>query len=220
MKAPVIGGARMSLFLDDAAIGILVDWTLSDVRAPLCDINETFLRLLVDIAKLPEEPASDFIADLRAELCGLAEPIRSIAVRTPVLLVDMDLRDRAVWKVLSTDSTSTRSMPTCTMRFPRQRALKLARSALMLIWHLARTDRDSSLVLMGLSAPVIEIVRTLRPQQVDRIAERQVARLRPRWEDRPAVWRQLLANAADNGEVARGFTLRALQLISASDRMP
>jgi hypothetical protein len=102
-------------------------------------------------------------------------------------------------------------VPTWVTPFPRPRALKLARSALMLVWHLARSDRDSSLVVLGLSAPVIDIVGALQPQQIDRIAERHCAFLRPRWEDRPSVWRRLLCGAATQ-EAARTFTLRALQL--------
>ena len=82
----------------------------------------------------------------------------------------------------------------------------------MLAWHLARTDRDTSTVLMGLTMPVIDVLALLQPQQIDRLAERYFAHIRPRWEDQPSVWRQLLSTQTSSPSTGRAFTLRVLQL--------
>jgi len=86
----------------------------------------------------------------------------------------------------------------------------------MLAWHTARTDADSALVLLGISPLVAEAISTLRLQDIDRIADRHYRRLRPRWEDRPAVWRQLLTCSRETDvDAAHEFVLHALQLTAA-----
>ncbi len=185
---------------------------LHNVRAPLSDINEAFLRLLIDLANLPGHPASDFMAELRAALRHLSEPVTAIAARTPVLLVDMEFAHHTWWAGIIADRPKARAQRNWLTSFPRTRVIKVARSTLMLAWHVARTDPASSLVLMGMSTPVMHTIATLQPQQLDRIAESQCMRLRPRWEDRPSVWRQLLAGVGRDELTTRAFTVRALQL--------
>ena len=193
----------------------------SDASAPLRAINESFLELLIDMAHLPGEPCSDFISTLRTQIGSLTQAPRAIALRTPVLLVDIEFRNPIWWKAVAA-TPSRLHAPTSVWLAPppRARAVKLARAALTLAWHLARTDLESSLVLMGLTAPVIEIVGALQPQQLDRIAELQSAHLRPRWEDGPSVWRQLLLGASIDSHQSRAFALRTLQLTWASARAP
>ena len=187
-------------------------WTLRQVRAPLCDINETFLQLLIDLARLPAEPQSDFIAQLREQLKHLVEPVSVIAARAPVLLVDIKFRDREWWKRAATEAPKGRLPPSWMPALPRQRALIVTRATLTLAWHLARTDRDCCVVLLGMSVAVMDIMRALSLREVDRIAERQAGHLRPRWEDRPALWRQVLGAATDTPGLARALALRSLQL--------
>jgi hypothetical protein len=94
--------------------------------------------------------------------------------------------------------------------------MKLARATLTLAWHTVRTDTEATLVLLGISPPVAEHIASLRLQDIDRIAERHYRRLRPRWEDRPAVWRQLLACSRETDvNAAHEFVLHALQLTAA-----
>ena len=96
-------------------------------------------------------------------------------------------------------------------------ATKLARSTLTMAWHTVRTDAEATRVLLGISPPVADHIASLRLQDIDRIAERHFRRLRPRWEDRPAVWRQLLACARETDvNAAHEFVLHALQLTAAS----
>jgi len=219
MAALLLANAAMSLFRDDTDPRASIRWSARSVLAPLSDINESFLQLLIDVAKRREAAPSDFIAELREPLCQLSESARAIARGTPVLLVDMEFRNPMWWGAVATDSAKTHTAHTWLTSFPRNRAVRLARSTLMLAWHLAGTDPASCLALLGLSSPVIEIVGALQPQQIERIAERQGTCLRPRWEDRPSVWRHLLS-AADDHAAAQGFTVRALQLSCAPARPP
>ncbi|MGH8254606.1 MAG: hypothetical protein ACRET0_00120 [Steroidobacteraceae bacterium] len=202
----------MSSLLDESDRTTFSGAPLHNVRAPLSDINEAFLRLLIDLANLPGNPASDFMAELRGSLRHLTEPVSAIAARAPVLLVDMEFAHHTWWTGVAADRLKARGARNWLTAFPRTRVIKVARSTLTLAWHLARTDPASSRVLMGMSTPVMQTIATLQPQQLDRIAESQCLRLRPRWEDRPSVWRQLLAGVATDQASARAFTIRALQL--------
>ena len=83
---------------------------------------------------------------------------------------------------------SAGSDPTWLAPFPRPAAVKLARSTLVLAWHTVRTNLDAAVVLLGIAPSVAEIIAKPHLQDLDRIAERQYRHVRPRWEDRPAVW--------------------------------
>ena len=90
----------------------------------------------------------------------------------------------------------------------------------MLAWHTVRTDAETSVVLLGIAPAVARLLRSLRLQDIDRIAELHFRRVRPRWEDRPGVWRQLLICAKSTEvEIAHDFVLHALQL-TASTALP
>jgi hypothetical protein len=201
---------------------IVVAWSPREVRAPLADINASFLELLVDMARSDSRGGSDFLSELREPLSRLAEPVKLLAARIPFLLLDVEFRNHAWWKACATNPAKAfPPPPTWTTALPRLNSLKLARPALVLAWHLARTDRESCLIAMGMSAAVIDVVRLLQLQQIEAIAEQQCTRLRPRWEDRPALWRQLLATAATGQPKTRDFVLHALQMSgSASPAQP
>ena len=82
----------------------------------------------------------------------------------------------------------------------------------MLAWHTLRA-RPQDASLLGVSAPVAEVIASLSWSQIDRIVERQYQYLRPRWEDRPAVWRNLLLAAeSDDFRKMLDFDLYTLQL--------
>ena len=90
----------------------------------------------------------------------------------------------------------------------------------MLAWHTVRTDTETSVVLLGIASAVARLLRSLRLQDIDRIAEQHFQKVRPRWEDRPGVWRQLLICARSTEvEAAHDFVLHALQL-TASTALP
>jgi hypothetical protein len=83
----------------------------------------------------------------------------------------------------------------------------------MLTWHALRADEQTS-YLLGVTPAVAAVIAGLALTEIDRIAERWFGYLRPRWEDRPAVWRQLLQSSQPPDlRRARESSLRGLQLI-------
>ena len=61
---------------------------------------------------------------------------------------------------------------------------------------------------------VAALLQSVSLTELERLAERRYRFLRPRWEDRPAVWHQLLESAATRDyRDAREFNIRGLQLL-------
>ncbi|HEX4050657.1 MAG TPA: hypothetical protein VHY19_07270 [Steroidobacteraceae bacterium] len=121
------------------------------------------------------------------------------------LLVDMHFRSLEWWDTLAHHPMARRPLESCLVVFPRQRGITLSRSVLTLAWHVARTDRESAVVFLGLSPPVSELISLFSLQQIDRIAQRHFPHLRPRWADSPAVWHEIFA--AFQGDATSGNSI-------------
>lgn len=184
-------------------------WTAYNTPSLLLDVNETFINLLVTVARRSEQMPGPFFERLRDPLRSAAGKAKLIAKRAPLLLLDINFDDIIWWNAVARDPASgvTDQSPLV----PAQDAIELCRAALTLVWHLSRADLPGCLVLAGLSRPVAQTVGSLGLKQIHQIAECQYRSLRPRWEARPALWLGLLANT--EGDVsARTFAIRALQI--------
>jgi len=84
----------------------------------------------------------------------------------------------------------------------------------MLAWHTLRA-RPEDAALLGVAPGVAQVIACLSLSDIDRIVERNFHHLRPRWEDRPGVWRALLLAAeSEDFRKTRDFDLYSLQLIT------
>ena len=184
--------------------------------APLYEVNERCLMLLAEAARSDRHSASPLVIALRRPLLAMTPDARTRAARRPILLVNMAFRESLWWlDAKSHPRRATRSTADHEA-FPAQSAKQLARATLVLAWHSVRADRIASGVILGISRPVADILAGLTLSDLDSIAERRFRSLRPRWEDRPALWRRLI-HSGDSGDFRRGkeFILRSLQLLSS-----
>ena len=189
----------------------------NDALAPICEINEQCLRMLVNASRHCQLSSDSFLYHLFSLANSLDDAGIATASRFPFLLVDFGFRDAQWWRRVAAKSVRADSDRSWLVPFPRATATKLARATLMLAWHTTRTDAEATRVLLGIGPTVSEAISTLRLRDIDRIADRHFRRLRPRWEDRPAVWRQLLACSRETDVIAaHEFVLHALQLTAAS----
>ena len=187
-----------------------------DALAPICEINEQCLRMLVNASRQSQLSSDSFLYHLLSLVSPLDDGAIATAARFPFLLVDFGFRDVQWWRRVASKPMRADPDRSWLVHFPRATVTKLARATLTLAWHTARTDTDATLVLLGMSHSVAEAIATLRLSDIDRIADRHFRRLRPRWEDRPAVWRQLLTCARETDvDAAHEFVLHALQLTAA-----
>ena len=189
----------------------------ADALSPICEINEQCLHLLVEVAHRNISRTEAILSDLSSMVCTLNTVTLACAARFPFLLVDFRFRDLHWWKHVVIAPSKPWKESTWLTSFPRATAIKLSRQTLMLVWHTVRTDLEAAVVLLGLTPEVAEVVAPLRLRDIDRIAEHQFRQLRPRWEDRPAVWRQLFACARSTEvDAAHAFVLHALQLTAGA----
>lgn len=183
--------------------------------APIYEINERCIKLLTDAARNETRPAPGLIVALRPLLLKLTPDTRVRAAQRALLLLDMGFRDALWWKDAQRDPQRASRTPLAQDAFPARAAMNLARSTLVLSWHGIRADRTRASLMLGISRPVTDIIASLTLTDLDRIAERRFRRLRPRWEDRPALWRRLLLSVETaDFRREREFNLRALQLVT------
>jgi len=218
-RAPASTGDGLSVSTD--GLGQIVAPDLEsigpDVLSPVCDVNEQCLRLLGQVARSSSDIGNDFVSEPFVLLRCVDASTQARAARFPFLLVDIRFRDRAWWRDVLTQPERSWNDPSWLARLPRSSAVKLTRATLILVWHTVRLDLESAMVLLGIAPAVAEVIGELPLRDIDRIAERHYRHMRPRWEDRPAVWHQLL-DCAQTGDVeaAHEFVLHALQLTAGA----
>jgi hypothetical protein len=191
---------------------------LSDLR-PLYEINERCLDLLMRAART-DRPTFPLVCYLRELLCSLTPETLARTAHRPVLLIDMQLANGELWRAAKDRPGRPTPRPAWQGAFPRLAAIQLARAALLLAWHAVHAA-PHEICLLGMTTNVADAIAQLRMTEIDSAAERHFRHLRPRWEDRPAVWRRLLLSAqSEDTRCARDFSLYGIQLLTADLMSP
>jgi hypothetical protein len=126
-------------------------------------------------------------------LCGAA---RQRVAACPFLLVDAGLARPELWARLR-DLAVCEAVPVRTLLASRSALpTPLLRRVLLLVWHLARTNRTGARLVLGMSANCASVVAGCRLADLEALAERRPGWIRPRWEQHPEVWRAWLTAAA------------------------
>jgi hypothetical protein len=184
--------------------------------AALREINESALTLLSDIAHdyaaEPGDFSLPFIARRVLQNAGVHE--RAQLADIPALLVDIEFRHAEWWQQVAMRPTRFAD-PAGPRHVTRRRALRsLTRAALAYAWNIVHQDRPGAQIVLGMSTGVIEVIAGIGPVQMQQIADRSLWHLRPRWHDRPALWRHLLRPHA-RPESARLARIQCLQQLDA-----
>jgi hypothetical protein len=179
----------------------------------IAELNERCLDVLMLLAKRgPPTPRNTLALHLRPLLRSVRPDVRRRAAQIALPLIDMEFRNSEWWQALKSDSghCSKHSPPDV----PKRAMVQLTRATLIFCWHSVHTDLESARVLFGMSPTVADIIGALRLADIEQIAERQFRHLRPRWQDRPWLWRKLLNAAHSNDHrVVRDFHVHALQVL-------
>jgi hypothetical protein len=183
----------------------------ADVLASIQAINRDFLRIIAAAEFAHTWQGQRFLGALSATIAGADADALAHALRFPFLFVDLGFSDTGHWdpvgarqRIHDDDDVPARL---------KERLLPVVRSALGLALHLARTDRDAALVLMGLSPEVADMLVARGFHELDTLTLIGMSVIRPRWHGLPVVWHQVFT--ADNAmpvESIRDFVLHALQL--------
>jgi hypothetical protein len=185
---------------------------LEHALRPLFEVNQCCIELLVkaawsDRADLP------LVHQLRASLRSMSVDAQICAARKAFLLVDMEFTNSAWWCLLRSHPARAIAPPQPEY-FPRNSAIQLARAALVLLRH-STLSNPGEACLLGVHPKVGEIIGSLSMAEIERVAERRGRYVRPRWEDRPAVWYELI-QAAHSPDIrrTREVSLHGLQLLA------
>ncbi len=164
----------------------------------LFEANDRCLELMALMATAPpSRPVPQLIEDLHDVWLNIDAQAIVCAARCPVLL--LDIRD---WN-------SAEGRPAF---FRRARAVALLRTTLTLAWHVCRTAPHAAGVLLGLPPGSRDAIARLRLGDLEHLARSRTHCLRPRWENQPQMWTELLMAARGDGDRAlEEFKLRALQ---------
>jgi len=180
----------------------------------LHDVNALCIEMLVRAARKDRLGEFSLVDELKHPLQRLTPEVLKRAAQGSVLLTDMQFANLPWWRTARDHPTRPAPLPSWRGSFPRDLAVPLARATLMLCWHSVHSHPEN-VPLLGVLAPVAEVIATLALTDIDRIVERRFRHLRPRWEDRPAVWRALLAAAeSQDFRKTRDFNIYSLQLIT------
>ena len=205
-----------SIYLDAASAAITSHKPLLE---SLHEINARFLAALQEAAK---DPTYQWGPDLGA-IGSLVESldlddIRRVS-RFPFLLIDLGLSEshsptNANPHGMASGGVRDRE-PACSA--PRTEHVALARAALMLGWHAARTDIGAALLLFGFAPSVAIDLAALPLHEVEALAPACVTPLRLRWKHQTLLWQQILTPAAYSSvDTVRGFVMHAVQLTATS----
>ncbi|HEX4024379.1 MAG TPA: hypothetical protein VHX52_06695 [Steroidobacteraceae bacterium] len=191
---------------------------------PIAEINQRMLEMLRAIAggagsavgsAGSEHRLPHLVALLREDWRRL-EPraLRRLAA-CPYLLVDAGFGAPERWERPCTGAV--RDLPMYRGYFAGPDGIALVRRTLLLAWHLARANRLSARVLLGMDARSAERIADSRLEDLDALAEGGAPWIIPRWEQQPLVWRQLLRGACGGPDAQlRAVQLRGLQLMAAA----
>lgn len=180
----------------------------------LQEANERCIEMLVQAARAGARDTFPLVNHLRSLLRELTPAARVRAARTALLLVDMQLSNAAWWTHVQTHPNRPAPFPLVRGTFPRASAVPLGRAIVILAWHGVRSDPVGTF-LLGVSPAVARIIGSFSLTELDRVVERRFRYVRPRREDRPALWRALLLSAqSGDARRTREVNLRALQLMT------
>lgn len=179
------------------------------------EVNARCIEMLVQAARSEKGHSIALVAELGELLRSLDAAMCERAARQAFLVVDMEFGNGTLWHPSRIPAYRRTRTPLSSGAFPRPAALQLARATLLLAWNSLRTDPVTAPVLLGMTAPVAELIGNLTLEEIDRIARKRFRHVHPRWADRLAVWRRLLL-AAQTGdeELMQAFHLHALQLLT------
>jgi hypothetical protein len=183
--------------------------------APLYEVNVRCLEALVRAAQGAEDGGLPLVNTLRDLLMSLnPDAYRRVAHRA-VLLTDIQFSNDAWWRSAAENPRRPAPLATWHGSFPRKLAIPLARATLTLSWHALRAS-PADAVLLGIGAPVADLIATLSLTDIENLAELRFRHVRPRWEDRPEVWRTLLQEGiSPDYRKAQDFSIYLVQLLTA-----
>ena len=178
---------------------------------PIHELNHQCVELLVRAA-WSDNPDLPLARQFQTSLRNLNPESRLRAAHRAFLLVDIEFMNRDWWSEARRSGSKTVGAGR-QGHFPKTAAVQLGRASISLLRHSIHT-LGAEASLLGAHPGVLEIIASLSLGEIDRLAERRFRDVRPRWEDRPALWQKLIQSAASPDiRLKRELDLTGLQLL-------
>jgi hypothetical protein len=187
----------------------------SALLGPVAEINEQMLECLrlMALEAAAGSGAPRLVALLSEDWRRLDAKAQRRLSACPYLMLDAGFAQPQRWDwLISAQVMDATVRPSY---FRGRGGVALVRRTLLLAWHLARSNRVTARVILGMSALSAERIAHARLADLEALAERAPGWILPRWEAQPNVWRQLIG-AACRGQplLLRQAQLRGLQLLA------
>lgn len=194
------------------------NWLDKATLESVLEVNEQVLVLLrAQCVTGVRQPG--LLREVGALLLDLDSRSLRRAAASTVLLVDAGLADARLWSEAIVGAVNDRQPPTVVPFFTGEGAVALMRLVMTQAWHLARSEPAAARLLLGMSAANLGVVGGCTLSRLMRLAETRSEWLRPRWENRPKVWFDLLRTASQGeNEALDRLRVRGLQLLAADAR--
>ncbi len=181
-------------------------WLRAATLANLAELNEACLALCARQAHAGSGHA--LLHEIGRGLEALERGARGRLADTPCLLLDAGLSDGALWR----EPTAAPAEPCFTL----PEAGELAQDVFAFTWYLAQCQPAAAQLLLGMPARAVAACGQLTLSRGRALALARQGVLRPRWAQRPAVWRELLrAAAGTDAEALARARLRGQRLLAA-----
>ena len=182
------------------------------VLGPVREINEQVIDRLCEAALAAATDGGGLLAAVRQEFAHAPAPARRRVADCPYLLLDAGFGEPLRWmRPAGVRDTPSPPSPPATLDC----GVALARQALVLGWHLARSNRLAARIALGMTADCAELIGAWRLTDLEALAESDRGCVRRRWESRMELWRPMLRAAmADCGGSLAGLQMRGLQLLA------
>lgn len=185
----------------------------SALLGPVAEINEQMLECLRLMAVDDAPDAPRLVTLLREDWRRLDVKAQRRLSACPYLLLDAGFAQPQRWDWMASARVMD-ATPRCAY-FAGQGGVALVRRTLVFAWHLARSNRVTARVMLGMNTLSAERIAACRLADLEALAELSPGWITPRWEQQPNVWRQLIA-AGCRGQalLLRQAQLRGLQLLA------
>ncbi|MCS6948640.1 MAG: hypothetical protein NZM12_13595 [Steroidobacteraceae bacterium] len=193
-----------------AELGASADWQLQ-----VSAINALLLAHLRSQAAVQAADATPLVRELRDLWSALDDAALQRAAAAPCVLLDARLANGEFWQQQLRLCVREPRLPVTDGERGDGVERRLLRLVLGLAWHLARAQPLTARIALGMSAATGAALRQLPLSAIEDLAALRPAWARPRWQEEPRIWGDLLSAAID-GDRAREEVMRVsvLQLIA------
>lgn len=181
------------------------------------ELNRRFLDDLMSTARRPSRELKLQLAlELKEALLELTEDDVTRLAQSAVCLLDAGFADEGRWKALSENRPPRTDGLDIELGFSHLIALQLSQVLFVQAWTMTCLSPECARVVFGMSRACSQYFARLQVNAVQRLADQNAGWVRPRWADRPQIWRRLISSAqqSENSRVPPVGTRVLLQVLA------